>query len=65
MARRDHENDIRRLGMEFRVAAQALGLRLLDFDGVIAADLQSDIEALRALRARLDAAKAEFERVYG
>lgn len=64
MARRDHESDIRRLSSEYRMAAQALGIRLLDIEDELPPSLQADIEALRSIRARLDAAKAEYERLY-
>lgn len=59
MARRDHENDITRLSSEYRMTAQRLGIRLLD--GTVT---EEDVEALRQCRARLDRAKAEYERVY-
>lgn len=65
MARRDHESDIRRLSREYRMAEQALGIRLLDIEGELPAALQSDIEALRSIRARLDEAKAKYAEVYG
>lgn len=65
MARRDHESDIRRLSSEYRMGAQALGIRLLDIEGELPAALQSDIEALRSIRARLDEAKAKYAEVYG
>lgn len=50
------------------MAAQAIGIALLDYPQVTSLDLpaqlEADVEALRQRKARLDAARAEYERLY-